>query len=189
MARLYLIRHARPAAAWGSQDDDPGLDETGQAQARAVAGALLALPAGERPRSVVASPLRRCRETAQPLADALGVAVEIDQAVGEIPTPAALAHADRPAWLRLAFAGRWGEIEGDIDYDAWRRTVVGALAERAGAAVFSHFVAINAVLSQLAGEDAVIAFRPDHTSVTVLEAGPGGLSLIERGREAATGVL
>lgn len=189
MGRLYLIRHARPAAAWGSNDDDPGLDETGLAQARAVAQALLALPQDERPRSVVASPLRRCRETAQPLADALGVVVEIDPAVGEIPTPASLAHADRPAWLRRAFAGRWSEIQGDLDYDAWRGRVADAVAGRPGAAVFSHFVAINAVLSRLAGDEAVIAFRPDHTSVTVLDSGPAGLSLIERGREAATGVL
>jgi len=189
MARLYLIRHARPATAWGSDDVDPGLDDTGHAQARAVAQKLLALPAGERPRSVIASPLRRCRETAQPLADALGVAVQIDPAVGEIPTPATLAPAERPDWLRRAFASRWSDIHGDIDYEAWRGRVAEAVAGRSGAAVFSHFVAINAVLSKLAGEDAVVAFRPDHTSVTVLDAGPAGLSLIERGREAATGVL
>ena len=59
---LYLIRHGKPAAAWGD-DDDPGLDETGRAQAKAVAETLMALPESKRPRSVVSSPLRRCRET------------------------------------------------------------------------------------------------------------------------------
>jgi broad specificity phosphatase PhoE len=189
MTRLYLIRHGRPSSVWGGGDDDPGLDETGWVQARAVADGLLALPADERPTRVASSPLRRCRETAQPLADALGVAVEIDAGVGEIATPAALKAEARSAWLRQAMGGRWADIAGDLDYEQWRRAVLAAVAARPGWAVFSHFVAINAVLSLLSGADQVIVFRPDHTSVTTLEAGEGALRVIERGREAATGVI
>ena len=189
MSRLYLIRHGRPASTWGGADDDPGLDEAGRAQAHAVADALMALPDGERPASVVSSPLRRCRETAQPLADRLGVEVAIDPAVGEIPTPRGLAAAERPAWLRRAFTGDWSDIVGDIDYEAWRRAAVRVLSERAGAAVFSHYVAINGVLSVLEGSEKVIVFRPDHTSCTTLEVGPDGLRLVERGAEASTTVL
>ena len=189
MTRLYLIRHGKPAAVWGGDDDDPGLDEIGHAQARAAAQALLALPQAERPTRVASSPLRRCRETAQPLADALGVTVEIDPAVGEIPTPSTLGAADRPAWLRQAFTGRWADIEGDLNYEIWRRGVAAAVARRPATAVFSHFVAINAALSVLAGDDRVIAFRPDHTSITTLELVEGRLTLVERGREASTGVL
>ena len=69
MARLYLIRHGRPSATWGGHDDDPGLDEAGDLQARAARDWLLSRPDGERPRLVVSSPLRRCRETAQPTAE------------------------------------------------------------------------------------------------------------------------
>src|SRR3982750_4419635 len=90
MSRLFLIRHGKPAATWGEADEDPGLDATGQAQAEAARDALLALPADQRPTRVVSSPLRRCRETAMPTAEALGVEIEIDPFVGEIPTPAAL---------------------------------------------------------------------------------------------------
>lgn len=186
---LYLIRHGKPAVAWGGADDDPGLDHTGHAQACAVAGRLMALPAAERPRAVVSSPLRRCVETAQPLADALGVAVEIDPAVGEIPTPAALSLAERPAWLSAAFTGAWADIQGDIDYEAWRRRVADAVARRRDAAIFSHFVAINAVLSVVTGDDRVIGFRPDHTSMTTLSVEDGAISLVARGDEAVTGVL
>lgn len=187
--RLYLIRHGKPAAVWGEADTDPGLDATGAAQARAVAERLMALPEAERPRSVVSSPLRRCRETAQPLADLLGVPVVIDPAVGEIPTPHNLEAAERPAWLRAAFTGAWSDIVGDIDYEAWRRGVASAAAARGGAAVFSHFVAINGAVSVVRGEAAVIVFRPDHTSVTVLETDGANLSLVALGGEAVTGVL
>ncbi|MBA4792558.1 MAG: histidine phosphatase family protein [Phenylobacterium sp.] len=189
MPRLYLIRHGKPAASWGGHDDDPGLDETGRAQALAARDILLALPEAERPKRVVSSPLARCRETALPTAEALGVELEIDPAVGEIPTPAALAAADRPAWLREAFQGRWQDIKGDLDYDAWRRSVAQSLRARGDTAVFSHFVAVNAVLSHLQGDDRVVGFRPDHASITVLETDGEALTLIEKGREASTGVL
>lgn len=188
MSHIYLIRHGKPAAGWGD-DDDPGLDETGHAQARAAAATLLALPVAARPTKVVSSPLRRCRETAAPYAAALGVDVEIVPAVGEIPTPKALTLESRGAWLREAFGGTWGQIVGDLNYDAWRRDVAAAVATHPGTAVFSHFVAINAVLSVLAGDDRVIGFRPDHCSISSLVLEGEALTLVERGPEASTGVL
>lgn len=189
MPRLYVIRHGKPAAVWGGDDEDPGLDAAGQAQANAARDWLLALPPGERPSRVVSSPLRRCRETAQPTAQALGVEIEIDPVVGEIPTPAALAAADRPGWLRNVFGGTWREIEGDLDYEGWRTAIVRYLAGRGGAAVFSHYVAINAAVSKLAGEDKVLTFRPDHASISVFDADGETLTLVAKGPEAVTGVL
>jgi broad specificity phosphatase PhoE len=189
MPRLYMIRHGRPASTWGGHDDDPGLDEAGRVQARAARDWLLARPPGERPRLVVSSPLRRCRETAQPTADALGVTPAIDPAVGEIPTPAALDAAGRPGWLQAAFQGTWAAIRGDLDYDAWRGDVARSLLARGDTAVFSHYVAINAVVSKLLGDDRVLAFRPDHGSITVLETDGETLRLVAKGAEASTGVL
>jgi len=188
MAPVYLIRHARPSTGWSGGDPDPGLDPEGVRQALAVRDVLMALPPAERPARVVSSPMRRCRETAQPLAEALGVVVEVDPAVGEIPTPA-LAAEDRSGWLRQAFRGLWREIEGELNYDAWRRSVAGALLPRGGAAVFSHFVAINGVVTAIADEPKVIAFQPDHASVTVLESNGKALTLVAKGREAQTQVI
>jgi broad specificity phosphatase PhoE len=117
------------------------------------------------------------------------VEIEIDPGVGEIPTPAALTAEQRPAWLREAFQGRWADIQGDLDYDAWRRRAADSLLTRSRTAVFSHYVAINAVMSLLAGDDRVLVFRPDHASITTLETDGGRLVLVEAGREASTGVL
>jgi len=189
MSRLFLIRHGKPAATWGEADDDPGLDEVGRAQAEAARDLLMSQPAEHRPTKVVSSPLRRCRETAEPTARALGVEIEIDSSVGEIPTPAGLSGEDRPAWLREVFQGRWADAKGDLDYEAWRRQVLASLAPRGGTAVFSHYVAINAVMSLLAGDDRVLVFRPDHASVSVLDSDGTAVTLVERGPEASTGVL
>ena len=188
MAFVYMIRHGRPSGAWGrSADPDPGLDEMGRAQAKAAADTLLKLP--QPPSRAVSSPLRRCRETAAPYAAALGVEVEIDAAFGEIPTPAAVSPDDRSAWLQQAFEGDWRDIQGDLDYEAWRRQVAGALLTRPDTAVFSHFVAINAAVSMVRGTNAVLAFRPDHASITAFRVEGGGLSLVDGGREAETQVL
>ena len=190
MSRVYMIRHGKPASTWGQGfDDDPGLDEVGEAQARAASAALMALSPDFRPTKVISSPLRRCRETAAPFAQALGVEMEIDPTFGEIPTPRALAHADRPAWLKAAFAGRWDQIKGDLDYDQWRHDIAKAVARRAGTAIFSHYVAINGAVSSIAGDPAVLAFRPDHASISAFDIDGERVSILQLGREAVTGVL
>ena len=191
MRFVHLIRHGKPRSSWGDvqADPDPGLDEEGHAQARDVAAQLLALPPAQRPARVLSSPLRRCRETAQPTADALGVSVEIEPAVSEIPTPSGIPAGLRGDWLRKAFAGRWDEIEGDLDYAAWAGNVATATACHPGAAIFSHFVAINAVVGAAVGDPRVRQFEPGHTSVTTFEVVDGGLRLIETGATATTQVL
>jgi broad specificity phosphatase PhoE len=184
-----MIRHGRPASGWGDQgaDPDPGLDDTGRAQAEAASATLLAL--SQPPNLVLTSPLRRCRETAAPLAAALGLEALVEPRVAEIPTPEALAHIDRPEWLRTAFGGTWAEIEGDLDYLAWRDTVAAAVIAHPGAAIFSHFVAINAAVSVALGRPEVRVIQPDHASITVFEIDGAGLVLVHEGLQAETGVL
>lgn len=189
MRRVHVIRHGRPASTWGDADEDPGLDATGLQQALAVAKEILALPPGQRPTRVVSSPLRRCRETAEPLAEALSVELVIDPRIGEIPTPAALSAEERPGWLRQAFGGRWDEIVGDLNYVDWTQSVAAALREHAGAAVFSHFVALNGAVAVATGHAKVMAFRPDHCSRTVFDIDGDRLILVEKGREAQSQVL
>lgn len=189
MARVYMIRHGKPASGWGDKgaDPDPGLDETGHSQAEAACAALLALP--ETPKLVFTSPLRRCRETAAPFAKALGMEPVVEHLVAEIPTPKALEAAERAPWLQAAFQSTWPKVLGDIDYVDWRDAVAKAVAAKPGAAIFSHFVAINAAVSAATGDDRVLSFRPDNASITVFETDGERLTLVERGAEAETKVL
>jgi len=191
MPFVHMIRHGKPASTWGDAqaDPDPGLDAEGRAQAEAAAAALLALSPAERPVRVISSPLRRCRETAQPLADALNVPVEIEPAVAEIPTPKALAAAARSDWLRRSFQGRWDEIVGDLDYAEWARGVARSVVSKPGAAVFSHFVAINAAVSVAKGDSCVRQFEPAHAAISTFEIEGEGLILVEAGRASPTQVL
>jgi broad specificity phosphatase PhoE len=187
MARVYMIRHGNATSAWGQPGSvpDPGLDALGQAQAQAACATLLGLAAP--PRLVVTSPLRRCRETAEPFARALGARPAVEPRVAEIPTPSAVAPEARGAWLREAFGATWPTIVGDMDYVGWRDAVAAAVAASPGAAVFSHFVAINAAVSAATGDPRVQSFEPDNASITIFETDGRRLQLVARGDEARQG--
>ena len=190
MPRIYLVRHAKPASAWGD-DPDPGLEHLGATQALATAQHF-AQAMSRTP--VYSSPLRRCRETAQPLCELWACVATVLPAVAEIPSPA-IDSAARREWLTDAMRGRWRDLNdrhqpGSIDYVQWRGRVVDALlALPHDCVVFSHYIAINVAVGAAQERDEVVCFRPDHASVTVLDADGGRLRLVELGREAQTGVL
>lgn len=182
--RLLLVRHGRAAASWDAAAD-PGLDELGRAQAESVAGELAELAAGCR---IVSSPLRRARETAEPLARRWAAPVAIDPAFGEIPSPVPDLVA-RGAWLRTALAGTWDELDDGVA--RWRSSLVdAALRVEADTVAFTHFVAINALAGWASGSPKVTSFVPANASVTELEvvvgdAGPQ-LRVLRSGEEAPT---
>jgi broad specificity phosphatase PhoE len=180
MTRVYLVRHGRAAAGW-DVDPDPGLDALGREQSMAVARRLR--PLGPLP--VVSSPLLRCQQTAFPLATAWAAEVTVQPAVAEIPSPDGVAMADRVAWLRAAMAGSWADLGSPFtDFRDGVVAAVGALA--ADTVVFSHFVAINAVIGAALGDDRLVIRSLDNCSVTVVDVADGVLTLVEGGHEADT---
>lgn len=180
MPRIHLIRHGATDAAGGI---DPGLSPLGRAQAEARAAVLRPLA----PLPVLASPRRRARETAIPIARSLSAgAVEVEPAFGEVPMPSD-DPALRQAWLETFMAARWLDLDAPLR--AWRGRLLERLAAiGADTVVVSHFVAINAVLGAAIGDDRVRIFSPDHCSCTIFETG-GGLRLLERGAEGRTRIL
>jgi broad specificity phosphatase PhoE len=180
VTRVYLVRHGRAAAGWDA-DRDPPLDDLGRSQADAVADRLA--PLG--PLAVVSSPLLRCRQTASPLATRWGVEARVDHAVAEIPSPEGVDMTERVTWLRAAMSGEWSALEPR--YTNFRDGVVGAvIALPSDTVVFSHFVAINALIGHALGDDRLLIRSLDTCSVTVVEVVEGRLRLVEAGHEADT---
>jgi broad specificity phosphatase PhoE len=190
MPKLYLIRHARPAATWG-EEPDSGLDPTGQQQAQAAARTL-AQKLDRVP--IYTSPLRRCRETARPLEQLWQQAAEVLQPVAELPSPPLDVRA-RQEWLRQVMGRTWPELNdiapaGSPDYLAWRQNLLDALARiPQDSVVFSHFIAINVAVAAAHAREDVVCFQPDHASITCVEVGNGSVRLVELGRQANTTVL
>lgn len=182
MVRLYLVRHGKAAASF-SEAHDPGLDETGRAQAEKMAERIA--PLGPLP--IVTSPLRRARETAAPLEQRWRFTARIEPALGEIPAPVD-DPAQRGLWLREVMTSRWSAQPNTLR--EWRQGVAETLLAFARpTVVVTHFVAINAAVGIAEGDDRVISFSPDNCSVTVLDVEDGALRLVRRGAEAATRVL
>ena len=55
--------------------------------------------------------------------------------------------------------------------------------------VFSHFIAINAIVGFLSDSPSVTVFRPNYCSITTLEKTANGLALVELGESLDTRVL
>lgn len=184
MSRIYMVRHGRAAAGW-NVDPDPGLDELGRAQALQVATRLSSLG----PLPVLSSPLLRCQQTAFPLATAWKQDVRIESLVGEIPSPKGYELENRVEWLREAMSGTWEQVAqtSGAHYRAYRDDVARLVQSlRTDTVIFSHFIAINAVIGAATDDDRVVIRHLDNCSVSVFDVSDEGLSLVEMGGEADT---
>ena len=84
---LFLVRHAH--AEKGDPDDLRPLSERGREEAREVARRLAAHDTP--PALVLTSPLRRARQTAEPIAHATGAELRVDERIAPGLTPDLLA--------------------------------------------------------------------------------------------------
>jgi broad specificity phosphatase PhoE len=190
MSRIYMIRHGKAAAGWDGEAD-PGLDALGLQQAEAVAGEVMKLI--DAPAPVFSSPLKRCQETALPLALQWGVTPQIETGVGEVPPPLE-DLTERTDWLRRVMAGSWDGLFNDEvsiasgeNFKAWYDGVPEAL-HRLGqmgehVVVFSHFIALNVAYCEATGAQDVVSFAPANCSLSIFETDGQNLSLISQGEE------
>src|SRR5688572_22045652 len=125
---LIILRHALPHRADGDNATaDPELADTGHHQAKATADFLT----GERIDALVASPLRRAHQTAEPLAAALGLEIQTVEGLREIDpfggayVPAEEIADDHP--IVQAFADdRYSLFGSEEGFQRFREVVVGA---------------------------------------------------------------
>lgn len=194
------MRHAEPvridaatAPAPGAQASaDPPLTDVG----RVNAGRTAAWLARETVDLVVSSPLLRARQTAEPLADALGLGVEIVDGIGEFDArdasyiPFEEMPRDHEKWQAMV-DGHWSEIDGWMDPHEFRNQVVGALdgliAANPGRRVvaFTHGGAINTYLADILGIDRYLWFYPGYASIHRVVASRNGVRSVVSVNETA----
>ncbi|HEX4335695.1 MAG TPA: histidine phosphatase family protein [Polyangiaceae bacterium] len=167
---IYLVRHGRAEA--GVEHPDPGLDEIGRSQAERAAEALKKLGTAR----LICSPLRRARETAAPIAAALGLTPEIRDEVAEVFDPSMAIGARRDMLIPL-LSGRWSEQSEPLR--RWRDRVLAALVALGSekAIVVSHFVAISAAIGASTDDDRVSPCALANASITTMEVVNGKLDL------------
>lgn len=176
---FILVRHGRQSAGF-HVDPDPGLDATGEAQARAMAGALTP----DEARHLITSPLRRARATAAAVEMLHGVTARIEPRIAEVPT-SGMTLEQRGAWLPGFLHGMWSEQAGHLQ--AWRRSIGEFFAGLEGPGVFvTHFVVVNALIGIATGDDRVSPTMPDHCSLNRFRLADGRVHLIAAGAQRET---
>jgi len=182
---LLLIRHAEPVrigpGEGGGGPVDPPLTERGREEAERLAAWLALEPLD----AVISSPLRRARETAQPLAHAYGLEVEVHDGLVEYDARAdhyipaeELKRTGDERWHAM-LEGRWEEFGGEPP-ERFRARIVPTIDELiqrfAGArvAVVCHGGVINVYLAAMLGLDRHLWFEPGYTSISRVIASRSG---------------
>jgi probable phosphoglycerate mutase len=179
---LLLIRHGLPVRRELSEGiADPELAPAGLAQARHLAEYLAAEPID----AVYSSPLRRARQTAEPLATAKGLPITIVDDIAEsdrnsseyVPIEELKATND-PRWQAML---RGEHTWGDESPEEFQHRVVGAVERLVEAnpgrriAVYCHGGVINVYLCHVFGLPANHGLiYPNYTSIHRVAASRGG---------------
>jgi broad specificity phosphatase PhoE len=165
--QLLLIRHGRPE----NGISDPKLSEMGRARAATLSRFLGRAGID----AILASPLRRAVETAEPTAKALGLDIRLVDGLAEADRFGAQYRSieelrrSPQEWAKF-LADPIGFLGGNAA--TFKRDVVGAidLALASGGngkvALFTHGLPINVVLSHALGLEKITHFVPHYCSIT-----------------------
>jgi 8-oxo-dGTP diphosphatase len=112
---LFVLRHASAGDRedWAGPDHLRPLDERGWLQARLLAQVLDGRPVAR----ILSSPYVRCVQSVEPLADALGLSVEVRDELAESAPEARW----RPLLAGLASADAVASVHGDITRELFGR--------------------------------------------------------------------
>ena len=172
--QLLLIRHALPLRSEPGQGSDPHLSEEGVEQAKRLPDALKRFPVSR----LVSSPQIRSVQTAQPVADALGLTVDIDERLAEYDRD--MAHYIPIEQIAVEFPEELarlasGHLPSSVDEDAFLarinagvRDIVAAGDHEDTVAVFSHGGVINGLLYSILRTEKMLSFNVDYAGVTRL---------------------
>jgi probable phosphoglycerate mutase len=191
MTELLLVRHGLPV----SGIEQPPLAPEGVEQARRLGTWLKA----EDVDVLVASPMRRARETADAVAGEMGR--EVDAVVDDLrewdtdlPPRAYTAVEEMgptdPRAIAIA-EGRYEDFVPQLDIEAFRRRTTACLEELFERWPVGRLVAvchggtINAMVGGVLGIPALFWLNPGYTSVTRLRRMPGGRVVVASVNETA----
>ncbi|OBF89759.1 phosphoglycerate kinase [Mycobacterium sp. 852002-51152_SCH6134967] len=167
--QLLIIRHALPLRSEPGQGSDPDLSEEGIEQAKRLPDALARFPISR----LVSSPQKRAIQTAEPVAEALGLSIDIDDRLAEYDrdlshyTP--VEEISEEDMRRLAN----GELPSGVDQSAFIARVkagvddiVKAADREDTVALFSHGGVINALVHDVMSTERLLCVQVDYAGIT-----------------------
>ncbi|MEO3759982.1 histidine phosphatase family protein [Mycobacterium sp. B14F4] len=169
--QLLIIRHALPLRSEPGQGSDPHLSEDGIEQAKRLPDALARFPISR----LVSSPQLRAVQTAEPVAAALGLPIDVDDRLAEYDRD--LSHYTPVEEISEADMKRLaaGHLPSGVDQPAFVDRVKAGVedivsnADRGDTvALFSHGGVINALVHDVMGTERLLCVQVDYAGITRL---------------------
>ncbi len=157
---VIFIRHAEASSSWGDHPD-PGLSDTGVAQSKKLINRPELKQLDDY--SFISSPKKRAIDTARSLAKKFEKELIIENIFTEIPSPN-IEPKNKQDWLKNILQMNKNDLPENITM--WKDNIISKTrAFSQDSIVFTHFMVINALLSELNSETKLLYFYPDYTSL------------------------
>ena len=180
---LIFIRHGEAASSWVSHED-PGLSEKGLEQSKAILHRedLQDL----KNYKFISSPRKRAIETSRPLVKKFNKKIVIDETFNEIPS-SDVDNNKKRQWLEKIVKMKKSDLPKNI-LDWQQKIYASVLESKCDAVIFSHFMVINSLISNILESDTIFYFYPDNTSVTKIFLNNGEVKSFQIGDNKKTHV-
>tara|TARA_Y100001935_G_scaffold236590_1_gene221389 strand:- start:5 stop:568 length:564 start_codon:yes stop_codon:yes gene_type:complete len=158
--QVIFIRHAEASNSWGNHPD-PGLSDNGKNQSKELINHPELIELDDY--SFISSPKLRAIETAKPLAEKFKKELIIENIFTEIPS-LNIEPDKKQEWLKNILQMNKNDLPENIT--KWKDNIISKTkAFSQDSLVFTHFIVINALLSELNSETKLLYFYPDYTSI------------------------
>ena len=157
---VIFIRHAEASSSWGDHPD-PGLSDYGITQSKKLINRSELIKLDDY--SFISSPKLRAINTARPLAKKFKKDLIIENTFTEIPS-SNIERENKQDWLKNILHMNKNDLPENVA--KWKDNIISKTkAFSKNSVVFTHFMVINALLSELNSENKLLYFYPDYTSI------------------------
>tara|TARA_Y200000002_G_C22590677_1_gene625062 strand:- start:33 stop:596 length:564 start_codon:yes stop_codon:yes gene_type:complete len=161
---LIFIRHGEASDAWNNHPD-PGLSKTGISQSNDLLNNKDLEALGSY--SFISSPKLRAIETAKPLVKKFNKELKIDNDFIEIPSEN-IDLNDRQDWIQKIIKTNKKDLPDYVKL--WSENIYKkTISFKKNSIIFTHFMVINALISDITSSDTLLYFHPGYTSIVKIK--------------------
>jgi|TARA_B100001093_G_scaffold243672_1_gene233432 broad specificity phosphatase PhoE len=179
--KLFFVRHGEAASAWQNHEN-PGLSKAGLLQAKNLIKHNNFLDLKDF--TFMSSPKSRAIETAQPLANKFNKEIVIEDAFIEIPSHD-IPLDKKKTWLEEIIKMDKDELPKNIK--SWRENIFIKLKDiKNDSIIFTHFMVLNSLISELTSSKSIFCFYPDYTSIVEINMESGVIKSFSKENDKKT---
>ena len=179
--KLIFVRHGEADSAYG-EHDDPVLSIKGISQSKNLLKNIKLQNLEKF--TFISSPKLRALKTADPLAKRFNKKILIDDNFIEIPAKD-VPLDKKQSWLKKIVATKKSDLPESIKL--WSRNILQRIRDiQEDSIIFTHFMVMNAAISELTQAEKILCFYPDYTSIIEINITNGKIKSFSQGNSKKT---